>query len=716
MTSNDSSSDSSSHRSKKRKWYAQPFNADWLNDQDLKDWIAADPLDRYIVVCTKCETKLKNTNKTSLIAHKNSRKHLSSCESKRNTITIPTIFKEELTTALSDKQKVAKAELILAAFMAEHNTPFNQCPHLVETLKQMFPDSKIASMMSMKATKCAYVIQDGIAHYEKNSLVDICRRQKFSILIDESTDISVSQILAVMVRYFDNIKCEMVDALLDSIEVQDATGEGLYIAVKDLLTKNNIPMENIVGLGADNCATMMGEHSGFQRHLKTDVPNLFVLGCVCHSFALCANHASSKLPSWLEAFVKNVCGYFGRSSKRNQQFSLLQDVTNTPKHRMLKLAQTRWLSRGQVLERIIEQWEALLLFFQSQSSVDKVDGASDIYKVMTTVGTKHMLLFLKYVIAKVDVLNVEFQSQKFRLHKLYSSVADEYRNLLSMFILDSAIETQDLCNIDPTNKSLQKNLKDIDVGGRCEALLLRESLGNMEKRFRQDALDFLVELCVQIRKRFPLSVDSILSQLRVLDVEEAVTMSCHRTKSLVRLAAKFPDIVAEIDLDSLQDQWKLLPSAKVSLGHMTTFDPPRFWHSIKTIKDGNDEPKFGLLSDFMCTMMVLPHSSACVERVFSQVNMIKTPMTNRLHAETVASRLLAKQAIARNNSTCYEWEPSRSLLEDMVKGRCHQRYVNRLKQKTQQNVLIAHVLEDVEFGEDDNPYDNLDSTEYQGRV
>lgn len=93
-------------------------------------------------------------------------------------------------------------------------------------------------------------------------------------------------------------------------------------------------------------------------------------------------------------------------------------------------------------------------------------------------------------------------------------------------------------------------------------------------------------------------------------------------------------------------------------------------------------------------MIVLPHSSACVERVFSQVNMIKTPKTNRLHAETVASRLLAKQAIARNNTPCYEWEPSKLLIEDMVVGRCHQRYTNRLQEKKQQDVVTVHSLED----------------------
>lgn len=84
---------------------------------------------------------------------------------------------------------------------------------------------------------------------------------------------------------------------------------------------------------------------------------------------------------------------------------MIQDVAQTPKRRMLKLSQTRWLSRGAVVSRVLEQWDALLLFFQGESKIDKVDGAAHIHKMMTTPGTKHMLLFLFH---KVDSINIEF--------------------------------------------------------------------------------------------------------------------------------------------------------------------------------------------------------------------------------------------------------------------------------------------------------------------
>ena len=156
---------------------------------------------------------------------------------------------------------------------------------------------------------------------------------------------------------------KVTDALLDIVEVEDASGEGLYQAVKQLLTSKVIPLTNVIGFASNNCSAMMGSNTGFQAHLKKDLPSVFVLGCVCHSFALCVNYTCMHLPSFLETFLKNVCSYSAHSSKRQSAFRLIQDIVNSPKHKILKLSQTRWLSRGQVIERILEQWEALLLFF-----------------------------------------------------------------------------------------------------------------------------------------------------------------------------------------------------------------------------------------------------------------------------------------------------------------------------------------------------------------
>ena len=57
----------------------------------------------------------------------------------------------------------------------------------------------------MKHSKASYIMQEVIAYQERKDTSEICKNKKFSLIIDENTDIglSVAQILAVMVRFLD---------------------------------------------------------------------------------------------------------------------------------------------------------------------------------------------------------------------------------------------------------------------------------------------------------------------------------------------------------------------------------------------------------------------------------------------------------------------------------------------------------------------------------
>ena len=202
------------------------------------------------------------------------------------------------------------------------------------------------------------------------------------------------------------------------------------------------------------------------------------------------------------------------------------------------------MSRGKVNERVLEQWEALLLFFQTESVTDKVDGAAEIYKTMTTSGTKRMLLFLNYVLKKVNIMNVELQSEYYRLHKLYPMICGEYRNILGMFIKRDVLDREKLSVIDPSDSKLHVALNRLNVGGRCEALLLNKPLGRNEVRFRSDCLQFLTMLCCQIHKRFPFKEDGVIAMLCTTDPNAAVSYN-KQLNSITRLARHFPSLVSE---------------------------------------------------------------------------------------------------------------------------------------------------------------------------
>lgn len=640
-------------------WYQQVFKGEWLEDPDMSSWLLPDYNDKYSGYCTVCDCKMKNCNKSTLKRHIKSRKHAKNLERKKKAGPVsPKIVHASTDFPQSPKKlkleahsanEVAKAEFLLSRFMSDHGMPFSQADHLVAVLKRMFPDSAIAKHMSVKRTN-SHVMQQSIAYEEREFITRICQENRFSlIIVDESVDIPVSQTLALMVRYFDKKRVMITDALLDTVEVDNASPERFYFTVKEMLKEKEIPLENILGFASDNCSALLGGNDGFPVHLVNEFPNVFILGCVCHSIALCSRIACKHLSPGLDSFLNEFCIFFSGRTKVPSQFHVLLELVQSLKRKPNTVSLTEWVSRQSVISEILEKWDTLQVYFEDETT------AYEVTEKMNAPGIKHLLLFLNYVLGKVGKMNAEFQSKGFRLSTLFSTVSDEYRNILGMFIKDDIIQDTKLALIDPCDGNLQKSLSDLSLGGRCEALLATEPLSeNDALSLRNMCLNYLMELCVQVREKFSFDRESVLSMLQILDPKEA--LSCHRSlKAIAKLAVHFPTIVGYGDLDMLQDQWTDLLYSKEVL-KCSLDSASKFWYELQSIKDGNGQAKFGLLSELMCTLLALPHSSLCVERVFSQIHTIKTKRTKSLYSTSVANHLLTRQAVARQEVPSHKWE------------------------------------------------------------
>ena len=63
----------------------------------------------------------------------------------------------------------------------------------------------------------------------------------------------------------------------------------------------------------------------------------------------------------------------------------------------------------------------------------------------------------------------------------------------------------------------------------------------------------------------------------------------------------------------------------------------------------------------MKSLLTLPRSSACAERIFSLLNIIKTKNRSLLKTDTINSPLYSKSLI--NETDCTKWKPSKEMLK-----------------------------------------------------
>ena len=156
-------------------------------------------------------------------------------------------------------------------------------------------------------------------------LEQICRELNenvFSLCIDESTDVSNTKILSLVVRVCINF--EVKDLFFGLIKVQSADASSIYNAIVGYFITHNVNYKNnMIGFAADGANNMTGKHHSVASLFKKDCSNLFVIKCICHSIALCSSYACLKLPSVVETTVRDIYNYIGNSPKRTDH---LKDI------------------------------------------------------------------------------------------------------------------------------------------------------------------------------------------------------------------------------------------------------------------------------------------------------------------------------------------------------------------------------------------------------
>lgn len=117
------------------------------------------------------------------------------------------------------RRKISEAEIKIALFHIEHNASIQNVDHLVELIKSLDPDSKVLKGISCGRTKCSAIMKNVIGKFSFNKLVEILRQQKFSLMVDESTDIGTIKHLVLCVRYLDPENRDVRDDFLALLRV-----------------------------------------------------------------------------------------------------------------------------------------------------------------------------------------------------------------------------------------------------------------------------------------------------------------------------------------------------------------------------------------------------------------------------------------------------------------------------------------------------------------
>ena len=234
-------------------------------------------------------------------------------------------------------------------------------------------------------------------------LTEIKASPLFAFQLDESTDVSSCSQLLVFVRYIHSgdIKDEFLfcSTLETTTKADDVMEKFSFFFHEECLQ-----WENVCGVCTDGAPAMLGSRSGFQSRVKKLAPQAKGIHCMIHRYALASKTLPASLQEVLDSVIK-IVNYVKTAALNTRLFKELCKDMHADHKVLLFYTAVRWLSKGNVVNRVFEMKDEIKLFLEVQEKRDLVAHFEDVAWIKRVA-------YLADVFDKLNKLNLKLQGRE----------------------------------------------------------------------------------------------------------------------------------------------------------------------------------------------------------------------------------------------------------------------------------------------------------------
>lgn len=556
----------------------------------------------------------------------------------------------------------------MACYVATHTT-IRSVDHLTDIINSFNDNEQTTSFRSqpprelhLHRTKCSAIIKNVIAPSLLNELIEDVGTSPFSIILDESTDVSTNKLLAIMIKYYSQKRNDVVTQFLSFISVVEATAQVLFEKVCEFFESIKLPLKNLIGLGTDGGSNLCGKNHSLFTLLKTkfELNNLVLVKCICHSLHLCASKASEIFADEIDFLLKETYNWFQnstlRQSKYKEIFSLINNDSKFTK--MTKLSGTRWLSRYRAVEKILAQYLELETFFTINANKERCHSAQLLSNAYKNKTNKVYLTFLCPILKQIYYLNLYFQSANVDFYKAFEDVITTIWSLAGQIIKPLIIIHLDK-NLELLSNAMKydQNFLDLDscdLGYYFEQEIDAAQLNSEEIiGIKKKCFQFIKDLLTQLINRMPNHLDVFL---QIRNFSPGLILNQKR-KKFGELPLMYANPGTLTDLEAQYRNILNINWAEIFNGNIPD-DAVTFWKKVVTQKNAAGELMFKDLSLLAFTFLSLPSSNAVVERTFSIMNLVKCKIRNQMMLNLLNSIMVIRYYFYVRQICCKSFEPT----------------------------------------------------------
>lgn len=272
------------------------------------------------------------------------------------------------------------------------------------------------------------------------------------ILVDESTDRSTMNHMAVYVSYIQDHRAQVSFLQLEHL-LKGATADHLLHALCDALNDAHIDVKKVIGLATDGASVMTGAHAGLWSKVREMQPCLVGYHCIiAHRLQLACSDLFSSNAVCVEydKLLSSLNAWFSLSAQRKAQFRELQAVLEVDPLTILRLHKVRWFSRARCVSRLQEVYVPLCKYFlQGSNDMSATPAhraeAGAIFHKLTSFRIIVLTRFLSDVLDVVAKLSALFQSVEFHFAQLKGTLRSA-RTALNAKYVAKPMDAQDIAS------------------------------------------------------------------------------------------------------------------------------------------------------------------------------------------------------------------------------------------------------------------------------
>lgn len=494
-----------------------------------------------------------------------------------------------------------------------------------------------------------------------------------SIIVDETTDISVESLLAIYAMLYCPKSHQFETHFVGLTEMQKCDAASIEKAIKAQLDIRGLTYENVIGFGSDGASVMTGSTSGVAARLKAANPKIQSVHCSAHRLNLASSQAADSIP-YLQRYqriVSSIYNMTAHSSQKKQAVEHCQQILQDPKLQLKRIHDIRWLSLETAISTIQRTLPSLTMFIENQAAEGYPEAVGLEKQVISFkfLATTHFLVDALKVISRLSII---FQARNINFAIVKASLDASIAELEAMKTSDGVKLSCFMNALDLDGKFGGKEITRSELGMRefnsLRQTFITKLVGNIQQRFPTPEL--YEAMGVLIPHKFPRLADE-LSQYGRKEIATLLSYYSPKQDTLMETSEPSSESSAispsscsshsqvspqEIDAEEVYSEWEFAktcmrtnfksfqPSQQLASGSEATADYKQALASKEIWANF-----FRSYSD-MCPNLLklviacylLPMSSAECERCFSAVNRIKTKQRASLKPETLESLLFIR--------------------------------------------------------------------------